>query len=48
MRFGSYVKRSTQMRRYVEEMALIVGIEENCLAQKVGIKGGGGGIYVTM
>ena len=34
--------------RYVEEMALIVGIEENCLAQKVGIKGGGGGIYVTM
>ena len=34
--------------RYVEEMALIVGIEENCLAQKVGIKRGGGGIYVTV
>ena len=35
--------------RYVEEMALIVGIEENCLAQKVGIKEGGRRVvYVTI
>ena len=41
--------------RYVEDMALIVGIEENCLAQKVSIMEGrglsnfmtGGCLYIT-